>query len=375
MGVAIALFTALLAFSKRPRQISDTLLALFLLSLAVPNLLSLTQVQALENLISRYVSFVPLTLGPFMALYARSLTSTKYQLNKTQLYHFLPFFTCIIIAVSSSQYMPFGLPLQPSVQLNPLEGAYMVCLLLSLVGYSIWLEILMKQHRKRVLDYFSQNPNRITLLWLTWAVHFFFIVFVAVHIMRVLSFFDLITIRPDLTAFLIPTSVLFMCTLSYFGIRQSQVFIEPYDGSDEVEAKEATQNSPEVENKSRRLKLQDDQLDGYLSRLEDFITTEKPYLNSELTLGDLATMLDMSKHHLSETINHKLQKNFYNYINEHRINEIKSLLQDPQHASKTITTLAYQVGFNSRSAFNIFFKKTTLMTPTQFRKLHRENNP
>jgi AraC-like DNA-binding protein len=372
MGVAIALFTALLAFSKRPRQISDTLLALFLLSLAVPNLLSLTQVQALENLISRYVSFVPLTLGPFMALYARSLTSTKYQLNKTQLYHFLPFFTCIIIAVSSSQYMPFGLPLQPSVQLNPLEGAYMVCLLLSLVGYSIWLEILMKQHRKRVLDYFSQNPNRITLLWLTWAVHFFFIVFVAVHIMRVLSFFDLITIRPDLTAFLIPTSVLFMCTLSYFGIRQSQVFIEPYDGSDEVEAKEATQNSPEVENKSRRLKLQDDQLDGYLSRLEDFITTEKPYLNSELTLGDLATMLDMSKHHLSETINHKLQKNFYNYINEHRINEIKSLLQDPQHASKTITTLAYQVGFNSRSAFNIFFKKTTLMTPTQFRKLHRE---
>jgi AraC-like DNA-binding protein len=120
-----------------------------------------------------------------------------------------------------------------------------------------------------------------------------------------------------------------------------------------------------VENKSRRLKLQDDQLKGYHSRLEDFVTTEKPYLNSELSLGDLATKLDMPRHHLSETINHKLQKNFYNYIKEHRINEIKPLLQNPQNSSKTITTLAYQVGFNSRTAFDIFFKKST-----QFRKLH-----
>jgi AraC-like DNA-binding protein len=379
MGIAVALFSTLLAFSKRPLQISDTLLAVFLLSIAVPNLIDLNRELPLIDLIGRYLpawinrskDFLPLTLGPLMALYAESLTSANYELSKKWLYHFLPFFTFLIIAASFPQYTAFAPRFHPPARLNPLEAASMMALLVSLVGYSLWLEILMKRHKKRVLDYFAQNPNRITLMWLTWVVHFFFVVFVAVHILRTLFFFDLISIRPDLNSFFITASVLFMCSLSYFGVRQSQVFVETFDGSDEAEPEGPKQlMEPVAQSKNRPLNLQGDQLEEYLIQLEDFVKREKPYLDSELTLGDLAQMLQMPKHHLTETLNRKLQKNFYSYINEHRISAIKVLLQDPQSASKTITTLAYQVGFNSRSAFNNFFKKSTQMTPTQFRKIH-----
>jgi AraC-like DNA-binding protein len=119
--------------------------------------------------------------------------------------------------------------------------------------------------------------------------------------------------------------------------------------------------------------LPDDLLEDYLSNLESFVKLEKPYLNSDLTLGDLAKLLDMPKHHLTETLNRKLQKNFYSYVNECRITEFKALLQDPQNSMQTIMSLAYQVGFNSKSAFNTFFKKSTQMTPTQFRKLQSDH--
>lgn len=379
MGIAVALFSTLLAISKRPHQISDTLLAVFLLSLTVPNLIDLNRDQPLIALFGEYLpplvnrikDFLPLTLGPFMALYAESLTSTNYALTKRRLYHFLPFFIFLLIAASFPQFTAFAPMGRPAVQHNLLESTYMASLVLSLVGYSIWLVLLLKQHRKRVLDYYAENPNHISLMWLTWVVLFFFVVFVVAHILRSLFLLDLISDVPDLRSSLNAASVLFLCSLSYFGVRQSQVFLEPFDGSDEVVPEELVQiTAPVEQSKGRALNLQGDQLDTYLNKLEDFVKTEKPYLNSELTLGDLAQRLDMPKHHLTETLNRKLQKNFYSYVNEYRIIEIKPLLLDPQNSSKTITTLAFQVGFNSRSAFNNFFKKSTQMTPTQFRKTY-----
>ena len=62
------------------------------------------------------------------------------------------------------------------------------------------------------------------------------------------------------------------------------------------------------------------------------------------------------------------RKNFYNFINEFRIEAAKEILQDPSSKGKNILQIAYEVGFNSKSAFNTYFKRLTGKTPSAYRK-------
>jgi AraC-like DNA-binding protein len=390
MGLAITLFSVALALSKRPRQISDKIFALFLLSIVFPMLLRLGGPDIyvfLEkyhlSMLSRARDFLPLTLGPFMTLYVESLSYVDYHITKKSLYHFLPFIVFLIIACSFPQYANFTAFGHAPATINLLEASYSIALLVSLLCYSVWLQLILKRHRLRVFEYYAQNPNGISLMWLTWFVYLAFVSFVILHILKTLTILNLFAALPGFKSVFETFFCPFLCVLSFFGVRQSQVFHESFDGREEAEI-ETVNIEPDVEvetedkiesstlqkkSKCRSLHLSEDQLEGYLTKLEAYVQSEKPYLNSNLTLGDLAEALDIPKHHLTKTLNLKLQKNFFNYVNEYRIAEFKSLIQDPQNATQTIMALAFQVGFNSKSAFNNFFKKSTQMTPTEFRKL------
>ena len=72
--------------------------------------------------------------------------------------------------------------------------------------------------------------------------------------------------------------------------------------------------------------------------------------------------------------NEKLNKNFFDLINGYRVEEAKEKLSDFKE-EQTILGIGFEVGFNSKSAFNRVFKKFTQMTPSEFRKKHRPENP
>ena len=93
----------------------------------------------------------------------------------------------------------------------------------------------------------------------------------------------------------------------------------------------------------------------------------KPYLNSSITLNNLADLCNVTSHHLSQIINDRFEKNFFDFINCYRIEEAKLNLSDPEKANLTILAISNEVGFNSKSAFNTAFKKHTNTTPSQFR--------
>ena len=99
--------------------------------------------------------------------------------------------------------------------------------------------------------------------------------------------------------------------------------------------------------------------------------SEKPYLESELTLQRLASILAVSPHHLSQAINQKLNRNFHQLVNHYRIEEAKTMLLSKEHRYLNIAAVAFEVGFNSLSAFNTAFKKHVRMTPSQFRKSYQ----
>ena len=95
---------------------------------------------------------------------------------------------------------------------------------------------------------------------------------------------------------------------------------------------------------------------------------EKLDLEPELTIDALAVTLACSRHHLSQALNEKLGKSFYDCINHYRVEEAKLLLMDDSRAAHKITSIAYDSGFNSISTFNDVFKKNTGITPSQYRK-------
>ena len=102
--------------------------------------------------------------------------------------------------------------------------------------------------------------------------------------------------------------------------------------------------------------------------LSVFMHHQKPYLNPSLTLRNLAEKIQMNSRELSVLINQNLNKHFFDFVNEYRIEEAKNILKDSSKKEFTVLEILYEVGFNSKSSFNTAFKKHTGLTPTQFRK-------
>ena len=95
---------------------------------------------------------------------------------------------------------------------------------------------------------------------------------------------------------------------------------------------------------------------------------ERPYLDPRLNLSDLSEMINCSPNQLSQLLNENIGKNFYDYVNEYRLGYFRELTRNPRNKQFTFLSLAYESGFNSKSTFNSFFKKSTGVTPSEYLK-------
>jgi AraC-like DNA-binding protein len=119
--------------------------------------------------------------------------------------------------------------------------------------------------------------------------------------------------------------------------------------------------------KYKNNKLKDQDKSDYLQKLNAHMETRKPFLNPDITLESLANEISVSPRILSQIINETFTKNFKSYILEYRIKESMKILADTKHSKLTILEVLYQVGFNSKSAFNNQFKLYTNLTPIEYR--------
>ncbi|MEZ5041192.1 MAG: helix-turn-helix domain-containing protein [Saprospiraceae bacterium] len=102
-------------------------------------------------------------------------------------------------------------------------------------------------------------------------------------------------------------------------------------------------------------------------RLLNTMEVEKIYLDPELSLTKLAEKLNISPTYLSQVINQHFQTSYADFVNTYRLQEAKNKLAQPQNAIYSISSLAFDSGFNSLSTFNTLFKKENQMTPSQYR--------
>jgi AraC-like DNA-binding protein len=122
-------------------------------------------------------------------------------------------------------------------------------------------------------------------------------------------------------------------------------------------------------------KLTDSDIKKYAHILVRYMETQKPYLKDSLSLDDLSKILSVPSWQLSQVINECFGLNFFGFVNKYRIEEAKQLLSDQSNGKRNVLEVLYEVGFNSKSAFNLAFKKQTGMTPTRFRKVHLPEIP
>ena len=104
--------------------------------------------------------------------------------------------------------------------------------------------------------------------------------------------------------------------------------------------------------------------------IKKYMIEQKPYLESKLTLRELAIQVNIDSRELSILINQHIGQHFFDFINKYRLKSAMEILKNSSKKELTIQQILYDVGFNSKSSFNTAFKKHTGHTPTEYRKLY-----
>lgn len=211
-------------------------------------------------------------------------------------------------------------------------------------------------------DSFSYFSSNNMLNWLYFLSAFFLVMYIIFTGMGLYNIF-VQTMLFKIEYFSDLSLVFLTFSVSYFGIKQTYLFnthisLAEEENNDESEPqKEKYKNS----NLSEEIKTE------YIQQILDFMNSERPHLNPELTIQDLSKQMNITRHHLTEILNNDLGKNFFNFVNEYRVEEVKKRLLNPKFEHLTIVAIAFDSGFNSKSTFNSIFKQQTGQTPSKWR--------
>jgi len=379
-GIVIAFFLACLLLSKKNKSTADKLLSVWLCIIGL-HLMLFYFVFTGKSLqfpwILGWEIPLPFVHGPFLYLYSAALVNQLPGNRKWALLHFLP-------AVLTYLYLIrfFVLSAEEKIYVYQHQGIgyetfrliSLITIIISGIAYIIWSNLLLIRHRKAILDQFS-STDKINLKWLQYLSFGIGVIWLAV-----------IAGNDELIYTAVVFFILFM---GYFGIKQVGIFTEPaaqkikVDSKTEVpvieiqyaqslkpsvESEASTETILEVTDKRKysRSGLSIDMAETLHKELVQLMDKEKVYCESELSLAQLAKRLGVHPNYLSQVINEKEGKNFYDYINTLRIEEFKRLIANPANQRFTILSLAYEVGFNSKSSFNRYFKKETSKSPSEY---------
>jgi AraC-like DNA-binding protein len=107
----------------------------------------------------------------------------------------------------------------------------------------------------------------------------------------------------------------------------------------------------------------------WLARLDEVMREQAMWRQEGLTIADVAAAVGLPEHRLRRLINDRLgHRNFPAFVNRQRIEAARAALADPAQATRTVATIAYDLGFGSLGPFNRAFRDATGQTPTDFRR-------
>ena len=362
IGISQTLFAGILIATRKPRVLANQVLAAWLLIICIEMVIVLIN----ETLVELYpIKIMPFIYGPLLLLYAKWMTTEKPRFDPRYLWHFTPFFIFLIASLvfidQRVMQGTHGFLVRDSFVFFRI--VYAITFFVSITAYSIATFVEINRHQKRLKQLVSYSTGRITLQWLLglsitfYAGYVIMFIFGGIDIMVGFMNFD-----PYEISFIGLTILTFL--FGIFGFNQPVIFEEVVRYTENGE----TENNNQDSKKYQRSGLKKEDIRGYVEKVEKHMKKSKPYQDRELTIYDLSRQLDIPRHVLSEIINEHIGKNFYNLVNDYRVEEVKQRLENPQYKHLTILAIAYDSGFNSKSSFNTIFKEKTGSTPSEYLK-------
>ena len=366
IGISQALFVSLVLFTKANKQGSDFVLMAWLLTISFKMMILLISAEHGEFFDNQFsIGLIPLTFGPFLFLYTKNLLYRRWFFKSRDFLHYTPFifftflyFTFFKGKLSFDNHMFF------------LDDGYLWVRLMysiafmSSVSYYTFLTLkILGRHRKQLKDRFSflSESNELNWLYVLTAIfgvtYFLYFSLGTYNVLMKKGFFD-IAYTSDVFLTILAFSV------SYFGIKQPYLFkVIPEENEEFMALKKKNESKRKYKNSN----LTEEQKEEYVKHIFTFMDEERPFINAELTVQDLSKQLNISRHHLTELLNNDIGKNFFTFINEYRVEEVKRRLLDARFEHLTIVAIAFESGFNSKSTFNSIFKQNTGNTPSQWK--------
>lgn len=374
IGVAFGVFLAAVLARTAANATANRWLAGFLLAYSLVLLSDVfDQSRLLRKLphLAHTLDWALFLLGPLLWKYVSSLTQPA-RASRNFLWHCLPAALLLLL------FIPFyALPAEKKLAVLEREWAqtsFAVAqsppLMLLIAQIAIYLALcfirIRRYHRELGEFYSNLAKRRLDWLWMTLAAG------VALFGLWLAWIVTQAAWTNTLDALGFPIVVYL---LGYLGLRQPQVFIAwskaaaaaPAETAQHVdEARPATGIEAEPK-KYEKSALPEESAAKYRAQISAHFALEKPHLESDLTLPDLAQRLNMSQHHLSQMLNTHFGQNFFDFINQKRVEEVQRCLCDPLYASQTILEIALASGFSSKATFNAVFKKFAGTTPSEYR--------
>ncbi|MBU1101533.1 MAG: helix-turn-helix domain-containing protein [Bacteroidetes bacterium] len=375
IGFAQALFFTLLILTKKNKILSDYVLAFFIFLLGGQLFFIYSYYGGLYE---QYPSIIIIDiyywvlLGPTLLLYTYLMSRNKLP-GKIFLLSFIPL---IIITIGAYKYIFIdgsNFFSTPSESLFEEVSGYIW--LYNTPLFFLFTIFLLKKHSFRIKDYFSSEKN-VNLKWVYFLTSGFAIFLLVLLFGRYLD--NLIgLVLPRGYSYIWLVMVLYIFGIGVYGYRQRGIFVN-FD-IDEV-LKQPGEKQPSISGRIKPLEkthyeksgLSKEEAEEILNLVQNKMAEEKFYIDCEINLSELAKEVGTTTHKLSQVINEKTNKNFFEFINEYRIDEVKAQLLDPAKNNLKIISIAYDCGFNSKSAFYTLFKKHTGITPAEYRQTNQK---
>lgn len=288
---------------------------------------------------------VYLCIGPLLYFYIESLTGDKDHLKRHDIPHFIPLLVITLYLLSYFLYTP-NTQREIIYELLNQNKHIVLRVIVTASVFSPVIYIAAPMVRI-VLQMKKGNPSekKIVLLLLS------LILWVITGIVGIAG-----NIALSLSALKVISLMVGMVILCFYLLSQRYPYFMQY-GTVHV--------SNESYSKSH---LNGMNLDNLASQLDGMMAKEKLYCDEDINLPRLSQALGITPHQLSQFLNQHYSKNFNSFINGYRVEDAKKLLIE--ETDRNTLSIALAVGFNSYSAFHSAFRRSTGISPAEFRKKH-----
>lgn len=322
--------------------------------------------------INYWLITLSLAIGPFIYFYIKSVTTSDFKFSKKDLKHFVPVAIYVIYRI-----VIFVFDANQSGFNDTQNGELMSKLHMGAVGTFIEAFSIIQQllylafalqlyynYRNKIQNFFS-NTYRLELNWIRnfLFIYSFLFLYSTIQQLIELTVFELSWIQRWWYQFFSALAVIYIGVKGYFTDTGTLNGLE-FDLDQKI--------------LSKKLKVDDNQVLASLEKNQElepdknkllaYMKEERPYLNPDLNLKDLASNLNITRAQLSDIINSGFHQNFNDFINGYRIETFKEMLKANKQEQLSLLGIAYECGFNSKATFNRVFKKLTSLSPTEYLK-------